>query len=232
MEKYEAGEVVNKTKIEWCDSTLNPVIGCTYGCEFCYARKLNNRFGWNENFEVPKFYVERLKKLENKKSQNIFMDSMSDLADWQDHWIEATFKAIEQNPQHNYLFLTKRPEICTFITGENIWNGVTITCENEVSRFNRLPAQYNRFASIEPIMEDLLLGEKHNLFFGFIHWVIIGAETGNRKNKVIPKKEWIVQIVSDCDKYDIPVFMKESLVPIVGEENMRRDFPMGLRKII
>ena len=36
---------MNKTKIEWCDSTWNPVTGCLHGCEYCYARKIANRFG-------------------------------------------------------------------------------------------------------------------------------------------------------------------------------------------
>lgn len=26
------------TKIDWCDSTWNPVTGCLHGCEYCYAR--------------------------------------------------------------------------------------------------------------------------------------------------------------------------------------------------
>ena len=36
-----------KTKIEWCDSTWNPVTGCLHGCEYCYARKIADRFGGN-----------------------------------------------------------------------------------------------------------------------------------------------------------------------------------------
>lgn len=35
---------MNKTKIEWCDSTWNPVTGCLHGCEYCYARKIAERF--------------------------------------------------------------------------------------------------------------------------------------------------------------------------------------------
>ena len=56
-------------------------------------------------------------------------------------------------------------------------------------------------------------------------WVIVGAETGNRSGKIIPEKEWIDRIVKDCDLRGVPVFMKDSLIPVVGEENMRREFP-------
>ena len=36
---------MNDTKIEWCDMTWNPVTGCKHGCEYCYARRVANRFG-------------------------------------------------------------------------------------------------------------------------------------------------------------------------------------------
>lgn len=35
---------MNKTKIDWCDSTWNPVTGCLHGCEYCYARNISERF--------------------------------------------------------------------------------------------------------------------------------------------------------------------------------------------
>ena len=35
----------SKTTIDWCDSTWNPVTGCLHGCEYCYARRIAERFG-------------------------------------------------------------------------------------------------------------------------------------------------------------------------------------------
>ena len=61
--------------------------------------------------------------------------------------------------------------------------------------------------------------------FGSAKWVIIGAETGNRKNKVVPQKHWIDLICDAADITHMAVFMKDSLIPIMGEENMRREFP-------
>lgn len=34
-----------KTKIDWCDSSWNPVTGCLHGCKYCYARGIAERFG-------------------------------------------------------------------------------------------------------------------------------------------------------------------------------------------
>lgn len=36
---------MNNTRIDWCDSTWNPVTGCKGGCDYCYARSVANRFG-------------------------------------------------------------------------------------------------------------------------------------------------------------------------------------------
>jgi protein gp37 len=36
--------VLKKSKIEWCDSTWNPISGCLHGCPYCYAARLVQRF--------------------------------------------------------------------------------------------------------------------------------------------------------------------------------------------
>jgi hypothetical protein len=53
-------------------------------------------------------------------------------------------------------------------------------------------------------------------------WVIVGAETGNRKGKAIPKRRWIEDIAKDCAERNIPLFMKESLAGIWGEPLIRQ----------
>jgi protein gp37 len=261
---------MNKTRIEWCDSTWNPVTGCLHGCEYCYARKIANRFGTcesnssdvpesinelltkdygvivelNERLQgepypynfVPTFHKYRLDEPARKtKGQNIFVCSMADLfGEWvPDEWIEEVFKACEKAPQHNYLFLTKNPDKYkdlynkkAFPYSKNIWLGTTITTPNDkFVWFKDVP--YKSFVSIEPILEPFgkLLNPNH-----FVDWVIIGAETGKRKNKVVPKKEWIDSIVEQCREVNVPIFMKDSLIPIMGEENMLREFPEGLRR--
>ena len=54
---------MKETKIDWCDCTLNSVIGCKNGCEYCYARKINDRFHFVDNWNEPKFFEERLQQL-------------------------------------------------------------------------------------------------------------------------------------------------------------------------
>jgi len=42
------------TKIDWCDSSWNPVTGCLHNCKYCYARTLANRYGGFDHNEEKK----------------------------------------------------------------------------------------------------------------------------------------------------------------------------------
>lgn len=257
---------MKNTKIDWCDSSWNPVTGCKHGCTYCYARGIAERFGGME-YGMPKhrmginhiltapmchetksgnamaaaypfgfdptLYKYRLGDYIGKKGRNIFVCSMADLfGDWvPDSWIEEVFKACDKAPQHNYLFLTKNVErYCKYGVPmlDNMWYGTSITRESEMCLFNQLPAFCNIFVSIEPILEDLK-PEKHNVMFRQVKWVIIGAETGRRKNKVVPRRKWIEDIARECEKAGVPLFMKSSLADIWGEP-LIQEFPETLRK--
>jgi len=43
---------MRKTKIEWCDTTWNPVSGCYHNCKYCYASRIARRFGGASNYEI------------------------------------------------------------------------------------------------------------------------------------------------------------------------------------
>jgi len=261
---------MDNTKIEWCDSSWNPVTGCLHGCEYCYARIMAHRFkgydimtllpaysdtdiaigGLNDlgvpakkikengkkviapypfDFE-PTFHRYKLGEPQSwKKPRTVFVCSMADLfGEWvPDSWIEEVFAACEKAPQHRYLFLTKNPQRYGELARagklpkrDNMWYGSTLDSMSA----KRYPGRIsdNTFVSIEPLTEymDIGLGS-----FGSARWVIIGAETGNRKGKVTPEKKWIDTICEAADITHAAVFMKDSLLPIVGEANMRREFP-------
>lgn len=158
---------------------------------------------------------------------------MSDVfGEWvPDRWIREVFNACEKAPQHNYLFLTKNPGryIELHHYGElplrdNMWYGTTVTDPDTEYMGQDGHYEFHTFLSVEPILADFgELSEKSYI----PEWIIVGAETGSRKDKVIPRREWIENIVEQCRKYNIPVFMKPSLTDIWGEE-LIQEFPKAL----
>jgi protein gp37 len=168
----------------------------------------------------PTFHKYRLNEPQRtKKPQNIFVCSMADLfGEWvHDEWIQEVFRACEKAPQHRYLFLTKNPK--RYMEYEkkyglpvNHWYGTTITKPVEEYLHSNT---HKTFLSIEPIQEEF--SDSYSGDIAYVKWVIIGAETGNRKNKVLPKRHWIDNIVNVCSDENIPVFLKNSLASIWGE---------------
>ena len=169
---------------------------------------------------------------------------MADLfGEWvPDSWVEEVFKACEKAPQHNYLFLTKNPVRYSLLQDKeklikkpNMWYGNSITNKEqmEISDYETgiLGGKARTFYSVEPLLEDITDSKfwKNSCGKWYMDWVIIGAETGRRKDKVVPERKWIENIVNDCEKEDIPVFMKSSLAEVWGEP-LIQEFPKGLRK--
>lgn len=256
---------MDKTKIDWCDSSFNPVTGCYHGCEYCYARGIANRFstadkchsfidghpiGRIHELDEPAIVTEtgkkspypfgfeptlhryRLNEYKNKKGRNIFVCSMADLfGDWvPDKWIQEVFEACHNAPQHNYLFLTKNPKryLQTDLPlDDNLWYGTSICRKDDIAKCRYLPFGRKKFVSIEPILEDLELIDSS--IINYVDWIIIGAETGRRKGKVVPERKWIEDIVNECKENNTPVFMKSSLSDI-WREPLIQEFPIELSK--
>jgi protein gp37 len=169
-----------------------------------------------------------------KMGNNIFVGAMSDIfGEWvPDEWISEVMTVCRENTIHNYLFLTKNPERYQRLNlpdEQNMWYGTSITNEADIDRLNYLPTGHKTFVSIEPLLADIKAQDYGNMFKDKVDWIIIGAETGRSKGKVVPSFEWIKDIVLMADEAEIPVFMKESLVPIVGEVRMRRAYPKQLQ---
>ena len=206
---------MTKTKIDWCDYTWNPVWGCRNTCPYCYARKTAQR--WCHNF-APHWMENNFNRVMPKKPSRIFVNSMSEIAYWEPEWWEKVIARIVENPQHTFLFLTKNPAIYnSYPLPMNCWLGATATTQNEVDIYQRKLAFFDahNFLSIEPILEKI---DPSSIKRKFIDWVILGAETGNRKKRVIPPPEWIEPWL----KLPIPLYMKRNLP---WDRPWRREFP-------
>ena len=192
----------------------------------------------------PTFHRYRLDEPRRwKKPRNIFVCSMADLfGDWvPDEWIKEVFKACDDAPQHKYLFLTKNPKRFKMLRENGIklpkdcWIGTSVSKDEEeadqyTGRTRYISDNWDTtaqwFVSVEPILERMSRNSIENLTA--MHWVIVGAETGNRKGKIVPQKEWIDEIAAECRRCRVPIFMKESIREIMGAD-FRQEFPWEVR---
>ena len=272
-----------KTKIDWCDSTWNPVTGCLHSCEYCYARRIAERFRAREIYDPecqcqrkliergmlkgtgkpleltypweqrnkdgsitnaaypfgfePTFHRYKLDEPQKwKKPRTIFVCSMADLfGDWvPDEWIQKIFEACDKASQHRYMFLTKNPsryaELLNLLPKHRrppnvaeMWFGQSFTgAERNYTPLALPPWQY-RFASIEPLLRNLSRAEAMEIA-ATNEWIIVGAETGVRKGKIIPKREWVENIVEAAQITGMKVFMKDSLRELMGAD-FRQELP-------
>lgn len=241
-----------KTKIEWCDHTVNFCQGCLHTCNFCYARKMAKRFAnvtamkeWHHTGGAschlshaefirlrddlytfkPVWLQSNYDRKLPKKPSRIFVNSMSDIAFWKSEWTEKVMQKIEAYPQHVFLFLTKAPLIYItepFIKAPaNIWRGVTVNTQKQLLD---LPVEYlftrHKFVSIEPIQDDIALDLSIKSYLIDFPWVIVGAETGNRKGKITPQPAWIRNLYDYTRKTGQNLFFKNSLEKLCIENGI------------
>lgn len=212
--------MANNSKIEWTETTWNPVTGCTkvsQGCKFCYAERMAHRLHsmgnprYANKFSTTLHYDLIKLPLKWKKPRIIFVNSMSDL--FHDkvpfEFIRDVFDTMNKTPQHIYQILTKRSERLKEISSllnwsKNIWMGVSVENSQVINRVHDL-SQVNahvRFLSCEP-----LLGPLYTLPLENIHWVIVGGESG--PNARVMRKEWVESILDQCSEADVPFFFKQ-----------------------
>ena len=225
---------MNKTKIDWCDYTFNPVTGCLgpnnegTTCSFCYARRIAERFrgtpAFPNGFE-PTFHEERLLDPDLQRipaGSRVFVGSMTDLgAPWAAEHLPRILEAVRARPDVAFIFLTKQPDgFRRVVWPANCWVGVTVNSVVDAWRMD-LPAAFadRWFVSAEP-----LLGPIVSPHVSYLDWLIIGAQTGPRA--VAPDPEWIRLLLHSADAWGVPVFMKDNLRRHWDGE-WRQEYPRG-----
>ena len=201
---------MNRTKIDWTDFTWNPWVGCRHGCEYCYARVVNDRYHIIKIWTQPEYFPQRLgDPARRKKPSKIFVGSMTDqFGPWVDDKSIINILAVVRScPQHVFQFLTKYPErMRQFEFPDNAWVGTTVDhCSNAERsvHLSQVKARI-RFISFEPLLSEMTVVPLDG-----ISWVIIGAMTG--KEPISPKKSWVANIIGSVRARHIPVFLKKNL---------------------
>jgi protein gp37 len=213
------------SKIEWTDTTWNPLRGCikiSPGCKHCYAETFAERFRGVENHPYQQGFDLRLvpEKLSEPfrwpTPRTVFVNSMSDLfqVDVPDDYIEAVVNVMVEANWHTYQVLTKRADRLQEMLASklryaadlrHIWWGVSVEDQKyglpRVEHLRAAPAAI-RFLSIEPLLEDL-----GDFDFSGIHWAIIGGESGPGARKL--EREWVERIQQLCERHGVAFFFKQ-----------------------
>jgi protein gp37 len=174
--------VGEQTKIEWCDSTWNPWVGCTAiapACTFCYAEAWSKRSGmveWGNNprrrtsaalwrnpvkwqADAAAFYAE------HGRRRRVFCASLADVFDNQvpTEWRDDLWALIRVTPDIDWLLLTKRPQnIAKMKPGfwdevkGHIWLGTTVQDQKHADE--NIPHLLKHDSAVRFISAEPLLG--------------------------------------------------------------------------
>lgn len=208
------------SKIEWTNSSWNPLTGCTKispGCKNCYAERMAKRLkamgniNYQNGFNLTIHNNTLNLPFHWKKPRYIFVNSMSDLfhEDAPFEYILQVFNVMQQAYWHTFQVLTKRSEILLEYSKsinwpKNVWMGVSVENQDYSYRIDHLrkTSAFIKFLSLEP-----LLGPFNELDLENIDWVIVGGESGPRARKMDPN--WVVDIKTKCTKQNVSFFFKQ-----------------------
>lgn len=156
--------MAENSKIEWCDHTFNPWVGCTKvspACDHCYAEGWAKRTGqaalWSgQRRRTSETYWRQPYKWDRQAASlgrpaRVFCASLADVFDNQvpHEWRGDLFEMIDATPNLDWLLLTKRPQniakllaecnSCNNITNfaklwPSVWLGTTVENQEEMTR--------------------------------------------------------------------------------------------------
>lgn len=204
---------MQKTKINWCDLTWNPITGCdkiAQGCKNCYAESIAKRFWGDRKFTDVIFHEDRLsdKKLNSKTPKRIFVNSMSDLfhKNVTDTQIQMILDVIKSHPHHTFLVLTKRINRArnfNYNSIPNLWLGYSASTQKDLDVGAEdliLTSSHIKWFSLEPLIEPIK-------FIPEVHWVVVGCESGSKRR--ICNNKWVYDITMECYHKKIPCWVKQ-----------------------
>ena len=240
--------MLTTTAIPYLTRTFGAARGCSMGCSYCSTAR------WSHRLRCPKcrsrevhFHPERLGDPARAKRPQVvgvsFYDELFD-PDRSPSDIDRVLAACEAAPWHQYVFLTKRPEIAVnwclgdavfgtlpgrCLNGHDNW-WVGVTAEGQKSLDARAPTLLGHgirhlWLSAEPLLGPLnpvayLKSAQHVArrtcrWTGGYEFVAAGCLSGFPfVTDAVNERECLRGLVKRCREYEVAVFVKQ--VPIAG----------------
>jgi len=224
--------VTENTKIEWCDHTWNPWIGCAKvspACDHCYAEAMmDTRLGlveWGGYRKLTSSTNRRAPLKWNRKAEQagkvatVFCLSLGDIwdnaVDWT--WRRDAFAVMSKTPWLVYLLLSKRIGNAVRMVREEVANGVLpMNCALGATMINQ--DEWDRDL---PKLKDAgrILAARFTFasvepMLGPIDaggnlpdWVIVGGESGHEARPMHP--EWARLLRDQCAAAGVPFLFKQ-----------------------
>ena len=204
---------------KYWDHAWNPVIGChkiSEGCANCYAARLAAQYSELQDTDGG-FEPHSPKHLKRPSSNGVvFVGNMTDIfGEWNDP-VEIVEWLMKLDDRAENLILTKRPErMKKLIAGieprRRAWWGTTAEnveryAERVLNLWQIRTPQVKTWISLEPLLGPIDLTTGHYTLLPY-DWVVVGAESGPNRRQC--KLEWVRQIVWQCGKARVPVFVKQ-----------------------
>jgi protein gp37 len=222
------------SKIEWCDHTFNPWIGCqkvSPGCDNCYAEAMMDhrykKVQWRAHGERKRTSEQNWKKpmqwnaqahtfkKENGYRARVFCASLADVFDNRvdSSWRNDLFALIRKCDKLDWLVLTKRPENIEKMLPtdwgngySNVWLGTTA---EDQTRFD---FRWKRLRKVPAVVRFIsyepALGPVRLPTYGLLpDWLISGGESGAGARTLRP--QWVRNVIADCRRFGIAPFHKQ-----------------------
>lgn len=232
------GNAVQRTSIEWCDFSANPlkyrdasgrvVWACVHaspGCQHCYAETLAKRYSKGGPFNVPttakvapfldELELRRMLTYKPASGRRCFVGDMTDLfGEWvPDLLIAGLWEVFERRSDVTWQVLTKRAQrLASFWSrGARPLPNVWlgVSCEDQQRADERIPLLLETPAAVRFVSAEPLLGPLDLQPYLHGTTAIDWVIPGGESNGRPCDVEWIRSIVRQCASYGVACFVKQ-----------------------
>lgn len=211
-----SGDIIEFARWSW-----NPITACRYNFPYCEARGRASDF-CEQSFipslipaqlGVPAAFPVPARIAHDTSSRCVFVCSTIDVFGKcvPKPWIRAVLQVVTENPQWNFLFVSRSPKrLAEFTFPPNAWVGTIVDCQARVkaaeTAFRKTHATI-KWLLCEPLLEPLEFTD-----LSIVDWLVIGGRSETKELPAwYPPCEWVEALVAAAEAANCKVWEKTNL---------------------